>query len=136
MNNDKLNSIFHNLSDNVQGQNGHWKFIINELIFICLTDQLHNRMRIISPVVKMDEVTDAQLLKSMEANFHSTLDVRYAVSDGVLWAAFIHPLGELTNEQVNSAVRQVYSSVRSFGTSYSSGTLSFRTRDERDAGRN
>ena len=136
MNNDKLNSIFHSLSDNVQGQNGHWKFNINELIFICLTDQLHNRMRIISPVVKMDEVTDAQLLKSMEANFHSTLDVRYAVSDGVLWAAFIHPLGELTNEQVNSAVRQVYSSVRSFGTSYSSGTLSFRTRDERDAEQN
>ena len=136
MNNDKLNSIFHSLSDNVQGQKGHWKFIINELIFICLTDQLHNRMRIISPVVKMDEVTDAQLLKSMEANFHSTLDVRYAVSDGVLWAAFIHPLGELTNEQVNSAVRQVYSSVRSFGTSYSSGTLSFRTRDERDAEQN
>ena len=136
MNNDKLNSIFHSLSDNFQGQNGHWKFIINELIFICLTDQLHNRMRIISPVVKMDEVTDAQLLKSMEANFHSTLDVRYAVSDGVLWAAFIHPLGELTNEQVNSAVRQVYSSVRSFGTSYSSGTLSFRTRDERDAEQN
>ena len=136
MNNDKLNSIFHSLSDNVQGQNGHWKFNINELIFICLTDQLHNRMRIISPVVKMDEVTDAQLLKSMEANFHSTLDVRYAVSDGVLWAAFIHPLGELTNEQVNSAVRQVYSSVRSFGTSYSSGSLSFRTRDERDAEQN
>ena len=136
MNNDKLNSIFHSLSDNFQGQNGHWKFNINELIFICLTDQLHNRMRIISPVVKMDEVTDAQLLKSMEANFHSTLDVRYAVSDGVLWAAFIHPLGELTNEQVNSAVRQVYSSVRSFGTSYSSGTLSFRTRDERDAEQN
>ena len=136
MNNDKLNSIFHSLSDNVQGQNGHWKFNINELIFICLTDQLHNRMRIISPVVKMDEVTDAQLLKSMEANLHSTLDVRYAVSDGVLWAAFIHPLGELTNEQVNSAVRQVYSSVRSFGTPYSSGTLSFRTRDERDAEQN
>ena len=136
MNNDKLNSIFHSLSDNVQGQNGHWKFIINELMFICLTDQLHNRMRIISPIVKMVEVTDEQLSKCMEANFHSTLDVRYAISDGVLWAAFIHPLQELTDEQVNSAIRQVYSSVRSFGTSYSSGTLSFRTRDERDAEQN
>ena len=136
MNNDKLNSIFHSLSDNVQGQNGHWKFIINELIFICLTDQLHNRIRIISPIVKMVEGTEEQLSKCMEANFHSTLDVRYAISDGVLWAAFIHPLQELTDEQVNSAIRQVYSTVRSFGTSYSSGSLSFRTRDERDAGRN
>ena len=136
MNNDKLNSIFHSLSDNVQGQNGHWKFIINELIFICLTDQLHNRMRIIAPIVKLVEVTDEQLSKCMEANFHSTLDARYAISDEVLWSAFIHPLQELTDEQVNSAIRQVYSSVRSFGTSYSSGTLSFRTRDERDAEQN
>ena len=72
----------------------------------------------------------------MEANFHSALDARYAISDGILWAAFIHPLQELTKDQVISAISQVYSTVQTFGTYYSSGELSFPTQGEEDAQRN
>ena len=136
MNNDKLNGIIYTLSDTVQGQSGSWQFIIDDLAFMCLTDQLHNRMRIISPIAEMGEVTDEQLLRCMEANFHSALDARYAISDGVLWAAFIHPLQELTKDQVISAITQVYSTVQTFGTYYSSGELSFPTRDDQDAQQN
>lgn len=135
MDNDKLNSIIYTLSDTIQGENGNWQFIIDDLAFICLTDQLHNRMRIISPIAEMVEVTDEELLRCMEANFHSALDARYAISDGVLWAAFIHPLRELTKEQAISAISQVYSTAQTFGTYYSSGALSFPTRGEQDVNR-
>ena len=136
MNNEKLNAIIYTLSDDIEGANGQWQFIIDSTLFICLTDELHNRMRIISPIEKMENVSDQSLVRCMEANFHTALDVRYSISDGVLWSAFIHPLKELTKEQVISGLSQVYSCVKTFGTTYSSGALSFPTSDERDAQKN
>ena len=89
-------------------------------------------MRIISPIVEAHEVSDEKLRKCMEANFHSALDARYAIGDNVLWAAFIHPLRELETNQIVSAVSQVYSCAKTFGTTYSSGTLSFPNKDDRN----
>lgn len=136
MNNEKLNSIIYTLSDEVKGQAGNWQFIIDSTLFLCITDELHNRMRIIAPIVEINEVTDEQLRRCMQANFHSALDIRYAISDDLLWSAFIHPLKELTKEQVFSALSQVYSGVKTFGTYYSSGELNFPTKEERDAQKN
>ena len=59
------------------------------------------------------------------ANYHSALDVRYAISDEMVMAAYIHPLDPLVEAQVESAVRQVASAVQSFGGAYSSGELLF-----------
>jgi len=131
MNNDKLNIIISTISDQVEGQNGGWQFVIDSTVFMCITDQLHNRMRIISPIEKMENVTEEQLRKCMDANFHTALDVKYASSDGILWSAFIHPLKELTPDQVMDAISQVYSAVKTFGTYYSSWTLSFPTKEDR-----
>ena len=93
-------------------------------------------MRIISPIQKMSNVSQEQIDRCMQANFHTALDIRYAVSDDILWSAFIHPLEELTKEQVMSAISQVYSGVKTFGTHYSSGALSFPTSDERKNSQN
>ncbi len=35
----------------------------------------------------------------MIANFHTALDARYAISDGVIYAAFIHPLSSLARRK-------------------------------------
>ena len=131
MDNEKLQAIIYTLSDEMEGEAGRWQFVVDSTIFICLTDKLHNRMRIISPVSQMTDITEEQLMRCMEANFHSALDGRYAVSDGILWSAFIHPLRELTKDQVRSAISQVYSCAKTFGTVYSSGTLSFPSKEER-----
>lgn len=131
MDNTKLGGILYTISDQLEGVEGNWQFVIDSTLFICLTDQLHNRMRIISPVRNMSEVSEEQLRKCMEANFHTALDVKYAISEDVLWSAFIHPLQELTKEQVISALSQVYSAAKTFGTYYSSGNLSFPDQEER-----
>jgi len=136
MNNQKLFEVLSALTDQVEGVQGNWEFIINSVIFICLTDEFHNRMRIISPIAKVGDISKEQIQKCMEANFHTALDIRYAFSDGIVWAAFIHPLKELTDEQIRSAVEQVYSGVKTFGTYYSSGSLSFPTKDDRNAQNN
>lgn len=133
MDNDKLNSIIYTLSDRVEGSLGNWQFVIDSVLFICLTDQNYNRMRIISPIEKVENISEEQIMECMEANFHTALDVKYAISDKILWGAFIHPLKELTIEQVMSAISQVYSSVKTFGSTYSSGALNFpKTEEEKE----
>lgn len=61
----------------------------------------------------------------MEANFHSALDARYAVSDGVLYSAFIHPLASLTERDLISGIGQTRQLALTFGRKYSSGALHF-----------
>lgn len=137
MNNQKLFETLSALNTSqLEGATGNWKFIIDTVIFFCITDEFHNRMRIIAPIAKIEDLTEEHIKKCMEANFHTALDIRYAFSDGVIWAAFIHPLKELTENQIESAVNQVYSGVKTFGTYYSGGSLSFPTKDDRNARNN
>lgn len=125
MNNDGLEEILQTISDTIQGGNGNWQFVVNGLPIFCITDQVHNRMRIVTPIQHMDDVTAEQMADCMEANFHTALDVRYAVSDDILWVAYIHPLRELQPDQVVNAIIQVYNAALTFGTSYSSTDLTF-----------
>ena len=117
------------MSDTMRGENGFWEFFVNEIPMICMTDEANNRMRIISPIKEMTEVPIEELEKAMEANFHSALDARYAVGEGVMWAAYIHPLKELTKDQAIDAVSQVYSAVITYGTLYTSTELVFPKSD-------
>ena len=73
----------------------------------------------------MEEVSKKEMYECMEANFHSALDVKYAVSDEIMWAVYIHPLKELSDDQVRDAIKQVFFAVLSYGTTYSSTDLTF-----------
>ncbi len=132
MGNSKLNEIFTSLSDTIQGENGRWQFIINDVMLVCLTDTNHNRMRIISPITESDNLDEDQKTLALLANFHTALDVKYAISDNVLWSVFIHPLKELTIDQVKDAVSQVYSANVTFGSSYTSTDLVFPGKDKKE----
>ena len=129
MNNEELDIIFKNLSKVIRGAYGNWELEIDSTRFICLTDEYHNRMRIISPITEVSNVDSEQIIKCMEANFHTALDTKYAISNGIVWSVFIHPLKELSQQQVIDAISQVYSSVKTFGSSYSSGNLIFPKSD-------
>lgn len=131
MNNEQLGTILAELATDFVDEKGQWQFTVKELKMYCLTDEFHNRMRIISPITQVDNVSAQQMIRCMEANFHSALDVKYAISNNVLWVAFIHPLKELTDDQVIDAVQQVYAAVNTFGSIYSSSNLYFPTDDDR-----
>jgi len=90
-----------------------------------MTDENANRMRIISPVIEVAKLGDEELKNALLANFHTALDVKYAISDDILWSVFIHPLKELSEQQVEDAIDQVYSANATFGTTYSSTNLVF-----------
>nr|WP_321233950.1 hypothetical protein [uncultured Psychroserpens sp.] len=125
MNNEKLQEIYTSVSDSIQGNKGAWQFFIKEVQLVSFTDTNHNRMRIISPIADSNTLDDALIKAALVANFHTALDVKYAVSDGVLWAVFIHPLKELSEHQVRDALSQVYHANINFGTTFASTSLSF-----------
>ncbi len=131
MNNKQLDTIFHTLIDNVKGNHGHWQFILGDTQLICLTDELHNRMRFMAPIIETDKLTPDEINRCLEANFHTALDIKYAISDGILWSVFMHPLKELTERQVEDAIQQVYAGAQNFGSSYSSSNLYFPTKQDR-----
>lgn len=130
MNNDNLEKILYVMSDTIIGERGAWQFIIKDVPMMCITDETNNRMRIISPIKKIEEVTDEEKESVLAANFHSALDVRYAVADDIMWVAFIHPLKELTKNQVIDAVSQVYNATLTYGSTYSSTDLVFPKSEE------
>ncbi len=120
-----LEAVLRSHANDVDGEGGAWEFEIHGVHMACFTDTRFDRMRLIAPIVDASHMSDEQRAAVLEANFHTALDARYATSDGVLYAAFIHPLSPLTAGEFDSALRQVAGLVETYGSSYSSGALVF-----------
>ena len=125
MTQDHLHDLIHEVGSDVtiSGNLVHFRFDGAELL--CVSDANADRMRIISPIAELAEMDSEQLLLALAANFHSTLDVRYAISEGIVYSAFLHPLTPLSDEQAVSAIAQVARARNTFGNEYSSGEMFF-----------
>lgn len=131
----KLLELITQVSDTVVTNGNSHQFVYKQRPLICVYDETANRMRIISPIIKREEIGEEELLNTLVANFHSALDVKYALSDEIIWSVFIHPLKELQEHQVLDAIKQVHTANITFGTTYSSTNLVFpgntkRAKDE------
>ncbi len=111
--------------DEIEGNNGRWRFTIGERQVLILADDSRDRMRVFSPVVPTSELSNQQVQAMLAANFHTALDARYAVTDGAVVALYVHPLSTLQETNLRSALRQVVSLAETFGSSYTSSELTF-----------
>ena len=111
--------------DEVKEDKNVVEFTFRGVQLVLVYDVNADRMRIISVVCDVENLKPDELQKAMEANFHSALDARYAISNDTVWAAFIHPLEEMTERLLRSAIRQVAMAKVTFGEEYSSGELYF-----------
>lgn len=110
---------------------GMWQMTVSNVPVIIITDEKHNRMRIMSPVRELEKVSEDELRRTMQANFDSALDARYAIAKGVLWGTFIHPLQALHPRQFISGIGQTVNLVNTFGKTFSSGGMTFGGGDSR-----
>lgn len=97
-------------------------------VMVIMTDERADRMRIMIPIRRFDtqRVDDLRLaLIALHANYDRALDARYAIHDGFLWSAFIHPLSTLTPRDLENALLQVRALRDNTGTTYSSSELLF-----------
>ncbi|MEL6574945.1 MAG: hypothetical protein AAFU72_02930 [Pseudomonadota bacterium] len=124
---DTIGTIVRRLDGEAQGTpDGRMlQFTIRETVLLFVSDPSHNRMRLMTPIREAEGLTQEELIRLSQANFDSALDARYAIARGTLWSVFIHPLRELEEPQFIAAIGQVVNAATSYGTSYSSGLLSF-----------
>lgn len=125
MSQELLEETVKKFSKKSEGEKGIVKFTYNKVEMYLISDVKHDRMRIIAPIVKFKKLTRKHIDAALESNFHKALDARYAVSKGVLYSAYIHPLAALSKSEIKSAMLQVSNLAVSFGNEYSSGLLSF-----------
>ncbi len=121
----ELEALLRELAQDVEGEDGAWEFELHGVKMACLTDEEFDRMRVIAPIAEIEDMLEEHQEAVLEANFHTALDARYATSDGVLYAAFLHPLEALTEGELRSALDQVVGLVETYGTTYSGGSVVF-----------
>jgi len=125
MSSQKLLELITQVSDTVTTNGNSIQFLYKQRPLFCIYDKNVNRMRIISPILETKDLEEEQLLNALVANFHSALDVKYALSDEIMWSVSIHPLIELNDYQVLDAIDQVHTASITFGSTYSSTNLVF-----------
>ena len=123
---ERLDSILQEEGRDVQMRNaGQWQLTLNDQAVIVLADETTNRMRIFTPIMAVTNLSVEQVEAMLVANFHTTLDARYAVTDGTVVAVYVHPLASLQADDLRSALQQVPTLAVNFGTTYSSSELGF-----------
>lgn len=125
MNNRKLDALIHRMGDNVDGRAGFWQFDFDGRPLICISDESHDRMRVMTPIAEVDDLDDDLIMACLSANYDRALDARYCVKGDTLWGAFIHPLLPLDDDLFFSGCSQVAEIARNFGSTFSSGKLAF-----------
>lgn len=122
---ERLGTLVGRIDPNATNQGNGYTFTIQDRQLRVVYDEAANRMRIITPIIAVSTLPEGLLLRMLQANFDSVLDVRYAVGSGNVWATFVHPLSSLTDEDFISAVSQTTIAAETFGTSFTSGALVF-----------
>lgn len=110
------------VSENLVEESGmRWVLAYRGRRLLVVTDEVEDRMRVMTPVARYSDMTDRDVRVVLGANFDRTLDSRYATAGGYLWAAYLHPLAELTERQVAEGLRQVATLADNYGGSYAVG---------------
>lgn len=122
---ERLGKIIFALDENAQPRGPGFELSVSGVPIIVVTDPVADRMRAMVPIRRADELTSDDLERMMQANFDTALDARYAIANGTLWAAFIHPLSPLEKDQFISGLAQTVNIAKTYGTLYSGGAAQY-----------
>jgi hypothetical protein len=123
----RMELLFADMVKAIMGPPGAIQTRVEGVNVYLIRDPENDRMRIVAPIAMLEAVDPRVGEVLLRANFHSTRDARYAVSDGVFYAAFLHPISSLSPDLLESALAQILSLTKTFGSTFSSGALEFGT---------
>ncbi len=129
---ERLGKILFALDPETQPQGPGFQLTVAGFTVLVITDTSTDRMRAMVPIRSAADLSQQDMQRMMQANFDSTLDARYAIANGTLWAAFIHPLSALEKDQMISGLAQTVNIAQTYGTLYSSGVALFGGGDSND----
>jgi hypothetical protein len=121
----RMAEIVFALDPNAQSSGSAFQLVVDTVPLLIVTDPEADRMRIMTPVAKVGDVSAEELVRVMQANFDTALDARYAIARDTLWSTFIHPLSPLEKNQFISGLGQTVNLAKTFGTLYTGGGRTF-----------
>jgi hypothetical protein len=122
---EQMDAVIKALDSKATRTGNSWQFTLEERVMLVVTDVNAARMRIITPIALIAELPEDAMARLMQANFDTALDARYAVAQDLIWGAFLHPLDTLTQRDFASGILQTHSIGETFGTTFSSGAISY-----------
>ena len=122
---ERMEEVIKALDEDAKRIGNAWEFSVDELVILAVTDPAAVRWRSITPIAEAASLPEGALERLMQANFDTALDARYAIANGLVWGTFIHPLDSLTTRDFASGILQTKSLADTFGTTFSSGALSY-----------
>lgn len=132
---ERLGSLIERIDPNAQKNGNSYLFTVQDRQLQVVYDEAADRMRILTPIIPIEDLPDGLYERLLQANFDAVLDARYAIANGGIWSVFIHRLSSLTDEDFISGVAQTAIAAQTFGTSYTSGAFVFGGGDSAEINR-
>lgn len=117
---EKLKSHLAKEAKEIQSEGNMVEYELDSVRIYLISDVSSDRMRLMAGVVEEKDLTTSDFKLLLEANYDRALDAKYALSDGVLWSVFVHPLSDLTPTVLKSGLYQVRNLVYTYGSTYTS----------------
>jgi hypothetical protein len=111
--------------DDLQGEEGFWRGMRGDVQVFVLSDEAHDRMRIMAPIGELKDVEVGVLQLLLEANYDRALDAKYAMRGTEVWSVCVHPLATLAPDDFGAFLDQVVTLVKNTGSTYASSDLVF-----------
>ena len=109
----------------LEGEDGFWRGVREDVQIFVLSDDSHDRMRIMAPIGELKALETNVLKMLLEANYDRALDAKYALRGREVWSVSVHPLATLAPDDFASFIDQVVRLVKNTGSSYASSDLVF-----------
>ena len=129
---ERLTEIVRAIDENAEVRGRAMRLTIAEVGVTIITDPKNNRMRAFVAIQSLDGVNQQLLYRLLQANFDSALDARYAIAKEHILSVFVHPLKELKKDQFIEGLGQVVNLVKTYGTAFTSGGMTFGGGDSRN----
>jgi hypothetical protein len=129
---ERLGNIIFALDPEAEPSGPGFQLTVADVTVLVVTDPNADRMRAMVPIRNAADLSQKDMTRMMQANFDTTLDARYAIANGTLWAAYIHPLSLLEKDQFISGLAQTVNIAKTYGTLYTGGAAEFGGGDSSD----
>lgn len=87
---------------------GSWQVDTSTFRLLVLLSEDNTWLRVLLPIVPIQQAQPF-LEQFLEANFDDTQEVRYALSEGVIWGVFQHDSGTLVSPDLSNAINRLVS---------------------------
>jgi len=120
-----ISKLIPNYLTDLEGGDGSWRGMRDEVQVFVLSDDTHDRMRIMAPIGELEELDPALMQRLLEANYDRALDAKYAMRGKEVWSVSVHPLATLAPDDFAGFIEQVVRLAKNTGTTFASSDLVF-----------